>query len=217
MAYNKVLDQRNALLKSTPYGKELNLEVLDIYDNQLVSYGTVIHNKRKDFVNDHFLEAFNRLYKQISGNKETVELIYASSVSAEHYESQLKDALDKDRATQYTNVGIHKDDLHFQIESYPLKKFASQGQQKSFLLALKMAYYHSLKNQIDKKPILLLDDVFDKLDKERVLALMDIVASDEVGQTFITDTNLDRVPEVLSKLGVKHSVYHIKTGGIYEA
>ncbi len=218
MAYNKVLDQRNALLKNTPYGKEINLEVIDIYDSQLIQYGSAIAKARGEFVRDNLIPKFNELHKTISDGKEQVNLTYLSSVEDGKYEMALKSALDKDRSVQHTTVGIHKDDLLFQIEDYPLKKFGSQGQQKSYLIALKLAYYLYIKSQLKLKPILLLDDIFDKLDKNRVMALLRLVTDEEQsGQVFITDTSLDRVPTILDELNKEYTAFEVKGGELNEA
>lgn len=216
ISYNKVLDQRNALLKKTPYGEPIDLEMIDIYDQQLIALGKDIYTKRKDFIEQDLIKSFKKLYKLISNGLEIPALEYISNVDLNAYEPALKNALDKDRATGYTNVGTHKDDLFFGIDGYPLKKFASQGQQKSFLLALKLAYYKSLQKKMAVRPILLLDDIFDKLDKQRVEALMDIIADDKMGQTFITDTSLTRVPAILSERKIEHKVFQVSEGGLNE-
>ena len=218
MHYNRTLEQRNAFLKSLEPRATLNLEMLDVFDDQLIASGTVIWKKRYDFINETIQPLFTELYKEISGEKEQVKLVYHSQIDDQVYESRLKGSLDKDRMTQYTNVGIHKDDLLFEIgEGYPLKKFASQGQQKSYLLALKLAYYRCLINQMEQTPILLLDDVFDKLDRHRVMALLNMVVDQEGGQVFITDTALDRVPDILKELGKPCKVFHVTTGSVNEA
>ncbi len=218
VAYNKVLDQRNALLKNTPYGKEINLEVIDIYDGQLIHYGSAIAKSRGEFVRKNLIPRFNDLHKIISEGKESVSLEYISAVDNGNYEMALKSALDKDRSVQYTTVGIHKDDLLFQIEGYPLKKFGSQGQQKSYLIALKLAYYLYIKDQLKLKPIMLLDDIFDKLDRNRVMALLSMVTDEtQAGQVFITDTSLDRVPAILDELEKEYTAFEVKGGDLNEA
>ena len=214
--YNKVVEQRNALLKQFARERRFNLETLEIWDYQLIELGNSIFEERLAFLND-FSELFQDHYEAISGGKEKVGLSYKSQAFDGKLEYNLKNNLDKDKAVQYTSVGIHKDDIVFTIHDNPLKKFGSQGQQKSFLIALKLAQFHYLEKVKEHKPLLLLDDIFDKLDKGRVKHLMEMVANKDFGQVFITDTSLDRVPALFSDIDAELKCFHIEKGGVNEA
>ena len=165
--YNKVLSQRNALLKYFAANNTFDNGTLAIYNEQLDTYGSVIYQKRKSFM-EPFITIFKEQYAIISGGNEEVTLTYESKLASKGLLALLENNLDRDRALQYTSVGIHKDDLSFEISGHPIKKFGSQGQQKSFLIALKFAQFHFIKELSKTTPILLLDDIFDKLDEERV-------------------------------------------------
>lgn len=217
VAYYKVLEQRNALLKSVDYGKSINMELLNLYDDQLIHHGKLIWQTRKSFIESQLIPRFRIMHEALSEGKEEVLLVYESQISDTIYESKFKSSLDKDRATQYTNVGIHKDDLAFVIEGHSIKKFGSQGQQKTYLLALKLAYYEYMLEEMDVEPILMLDDVFDKLDRHRVMALLKLVTNKADGQVFLTDTSANRVPEILTELGKSSNDITIKEGGAIEA
>ncbi len=207
LAYGKVVQQRNALLKFFAANRTFDALNLKVYDEQLIQYGTVIHEKRKAFL-EQFVPIFNEKHEVISGNEEIVNLKYKSQLFENDFESLLAKSLDKDKILQYTTVGIHKDDLSFEIGEYPIKKFGSQGQQKSFLIALKLAQFEFIKQQVNITPILLLDDIFDKLDENRVAQIIDLVNQEEFGQIFITDTHADRTKMVIEK---SHQEYQIFT------
>ena len=167
IGYNKILSQRNALLKYFAANHTFNQDSLDVYDEQLSDYGLRISKKRQEFL-ETFIPIFKARYTAISNGNEYVDLTYKSDLIEDDLQTLLQASLQKDRALQYTSKGVHKDDLLFKIESYPIKKFGSQGQQKSFLVALKLAQFDFIKQQSKVAPILLLDDVFDKLDAQRV-------------------------------------------------
>jgi DNA replication and repair protein RecF len=167
ISYNKVLMQRNSLLKYFAANNTHDADTLDIYDQQLHKFGTELFEKRKAFL-AIFTPIFESRYKAISGNQEAVGLSYKSSLFDGPLNSQLKAGINKDKALQYTATGVHKDDLSFEIATHPIKKFGSQGQQKSYLIALKLAQFDFIKKQAHVTPILLLDDIFDKLDEARV-------------------------------------------------
>ena len=158
--------------------------------------GEIIHQKRIDFLNT-FTPIFKERYQSISNAKEEVSITYKSQLSDEKLNVLFEKNLQKDMALQYTGVGTHKDDLSFKIKGHPVKKFGSQGQQKSFLIALKLAQYDFMKAQSKVNPILLLDDVFDKLDENRVAQIVDLVTKDDLGQLFISDTHADRTENVV--------------------
>jgi DNA replication and repair protein RecF len=206
--YNKVVSQRNALLKYFAANRTFDALNLKIYDEQLISFGTIIYKKRKKFL-DSFVPIFNEKYQLISEDKETVNLVYKSQLETLSFEKLLTQSLEKDKILQYTSVGVHKDDLSFEIDGYPIKKFGSQGQQKSYLIALKLAQFQFIKEQSAVVPILLLDDVFDKLDEHRVSQIIKLVNKDEFGQIFITDTHAERTEEVIKKSNKPYQIFKL--------
>ncbi len=206
IAYKKVLEQRNSLLKYFVANQTFNQDTLDIYNMQLDEYGTIIFNKRIAFL-EEFSPIFLKRYEVISDSKEQVQLIYKSQIHDEKLSTLLKENLQKDRMTQYTNYGIHKDDLLFQLDQYPIKKFGSQGQQKSFLIALKLAQFDFLKAQSNEHPILLLDDIFDKLDETRVAQIISLVDNEDFGQLFISDTHAHRTEDVVKKVSQSYKMF----------
>ena len=209
--YNKALKQRNALLKQFTergYFDELSLET---YDNQLILLGTLIHSERTSFLKE-LTPVFNRYYEEISGSKEVVNLVYNSQLNEADFKNLINASQVKDRASNYTQVGTHKDDILFEMNNHPIKKIGSQGQQKSFLIALKLAQFEFIKNQIGFNPILLLDDIFDKLDDNRVLKLVSFVNKGVFGQVFITDTHAQRSEEILTKANIPYSIFKIENG-----
>lgn len=206
--YNKVVSQRNALLKYFAANRTFDALNLKIYDEQLISFGTIIYNKRKKFLDD-FVPTFNEKYQIISEDKEMVNLVYKSQLESMSFEKLLIQNLEKDKILQYTTVGIHKDDLSFEIGGYPIKKFGSQGQQKSYLIALKLAQFQFIKVQASIVPILLLDDVFDKLDEHRVSQIIKLVNKDEFGQIFITDTHAERTEDVIKKSNKAYQMFKL--------
>ncbi len=213
IAYNKLLNQRNATLKQMAESQRFNADLLAVIDMQLIEKGNFVHQERKQFLNE-FIPIFNHFYKDISNQNEKVTLTYTSTLNDNSFEQLLNDNIAKDRVVTYTTKGIHKDDLEFKImDDYSLKKFASQGQQKSFLIALKLAQFEYIKKKKGFSPILLLDDIFDKLDESRVNYILQMIAHKKLGQTFITDTSLNKVTNILSKLKVNFKSFEIKQGG----
>jgi len=206
--YNKVLVQRNALLKYFAANRTFDALNLKVYDEQLEQFGTLIHQKRTSFL-EIFTPIFEARYKVISNSKETVSLNYKTQLDEGSLSDLLTQNLERDRVIQYTGVGIHKDDLLFEIDGYPIKKFGSQGQQKSYLIALKLAQFDFIKNQAKLKPILLLDDIFDKLDDLRVAQIIDLVNRDEFGQLFISDTHPERTEEVVKKTNQSYKMFQL--------
>lgn len=203
LGYNKVLLQRNSLLKYFAANHTFNQDTVDIYDEQLNELGTLISEKRKEFL-AQFLPIFLRRHKAISQGKESIDLTYKTQLSETAFLKLLKENLGKDRMVQYTTQGIHKDDLSFEIDGHPIKKFGSQGQQKSYLIALKLAQFDFIKEQSKENPILLLDDIFDKLDEQRVAQIISLVDNENFGQLFISDTHAKRTEDVVKKV---HQTY----------
>jgi len=211
--YNKVLSHRNALLKQFGNSGNFNADSLEIWNVQLVEYGIRVHEIRKKFINE-FVPIFQKYYELLSKGKEQVNISYISHLNATAFTEVLEKALHKDRIMEYTTVGIHKDDLEFSINQYPIKKYASQGQQKSFLIALKLAQYEFIKNIKQQTPILLLDDIYDKLDDTRVQQLMELVSNEKFGQLFITDTHPTRLAELFEAAKKDFKLFKIKNGMI---
>lgn len=206
--YQKVLQQRNALLKYFALNQVFETDTLEIYNEQLDALGHQIHQKRKLFIED-FRPIFNQYYGIISQDAESVQLIYESQLEAKSLLELLGENISKDRILQYTSSGIHKDDLLFEIEHHPVKKFGSQGQQKSFLIALKLAQFEFIKKQCGKKPILLFDDIFDKLDEHRVAQIISMVNNDEFGQLFISDTHPERTENVVKQTHQSYKIFNL--------
>lgn len=206
--YNKVLSQRNALLKYFAANRTFNKDTLAVYNEQLNTYGSAIFEKRKAFI-EAFIPTFQKQYKAITGGNESVKLTYNSKLAHNDLTTLLEKNLDKDRALQYTSVGIHKDDLSFEISDYPIKKFGSQGQQKSYLIALKFAQFHFMKSQSQVTPILILDDIFDKLDEHRVSHIIALVNNENFGQIFISDTHAERTENVVSKIHQSYKIFKL--------
>jgi DNA replication and repair protein RecF len=215
ISYSNVLIQRNAYLKQSVLNRTFDVEIVQIWDIQLIRSGMVIHSVRKKFI-EEILPVFNQYYAYISGGKETVEVRYESHLNENDFALSLEESRERDRILQYTSVGTHKDDLIFRICDHPVKRFASQGQQKSFLIALKLAQFDFVRKQKDLKPILLLDDIFDKLDDERVAKLMDLVSRDNFGQIFITDTHPVRLVAIFGEMDIPIRVIPVKNGSVNE-
>lgn len=207
--YSKTVSQRNSLLKYFTLNQTFDKETLNIYNEQLHEYGTIIHKERKDFL-EAFIPIFKNRYEAISSGKESVSIRYQSKLDETDLLTLLKESINKDRALQYTSCGVHKDDLQFEIDEHPIKKFGSQGQQKSFLIALKLAQFDFMKKQTDVNPILLLDDIFDKLDEERVEKIIKLVDDGTFGQLFISDTHAERTENVVKKISQSYKIIKLE-------
>ncbi len=208
LKYNKVLGQRNSLLKYFAINQTFDATTLGVYNEQLAEYGTPIFKKRSAFI-ETFKPIFQKQYSVISGDSEMVSLSYESKVSEDSLLALLEKNIDRDKALQYTSVGIHKDDLSFKIADYPIKKFGSQGQQKSFLIALKLAQFHFMKEVAGTIPILLLDDIFDKLDENRVAQIVTLVEKEDFGQIFISDTHAERTENVVKNSKQSYNIFKL--------
>lgn len=206
--YQKILSQRNALLKYFALNHVFETETLAIYNEQLDGLGQRIFDKRKTFISD-FIPIFNKHHQTITGSAETVQLVYESTLHDKNLLTLLHENLQKDRVLQYTSVGIHKDDLSFEIDHYPIKKFGSQGQQKSFLIALKLAQFDFIKKKSGEKPILLFDDIFDKLDETRVGKIVEMVNNDDFGQLFISDTHPERTETIVKSTHQSYKIFNL--------
>tara|TARA_Y200000002_G_scaffold47235_1_gene34122 strand:- start:4703 stop:5782 length:1080 start_codon:yes stop_codon:yes gene_type:complete len=206
--YNKTLKQRNALLKMFYDNSENIRKTIDIYDRQLSSDAQKIYDKRREFLNE-FIPIFKSRYKELSNDKENVEIKHSSDISPDqNLYKLLKDSLEKDLRFQYTTKGIHKDDLNLNLDNFPIKKYGSQGQQKTFLIAMKLAQFDYL-SKLDSKPILLLDDIFDKLDDIRVKQIVNLVNQEKFNQIFISDTNKTRSENIIKKVNKSYKIFEI--------
>lgn len=211
--YNKALQQRNALLKMEDEPDPL---LLDIWERQMAEEGTKIYIKREEFVKE--LEpVFQRIYQTISDQRETVALQYISHGQRGVLLDVIQRDRAKDRAVGYSLHGIHRDDLEMMLGGYPMKREGSQGQNKTFVIALKLAQFDFLKRTNSRTtPMLLLDDIFDKLDAQRVEQIVRLVASDEYGQIFITDTNRDHLDQILGNGDFDYKLFEVNDGVITE-
>ena len=212
VTYNRILVQRNSYLKSTsPHTADFAL--IQSYDEQLENPGLFIYEKRMDFVN-RLSTIFNEVYKSISGNKELASCTYSSQLEHQTLGLLLKQSREKDLFLQRTTQGIHKDELVFTLNDQTLKQFGSEGQLKTFLLALKLSMWQLIKNETSQQPILLLDDIFAKLDVERVKNLLSYIQETCDTQIFISDTDQSRVSDILESLSLSHAVFQIENNQI---
>jgi DNA replication and repair protein RecF len=163
-----------------------------------------------------FIPMFNEYYELISGSNEMASIHYLASTKGADFKEQLQSNIDRDKMSHHTNIGPHKDDLEFKLLNASLKKFASQGQQKSYLLALKLAQFKFIKKKTNTKPLLLLDDIYDKLDESRFTKLIDLVSSENFGQIFITDTHPERMKTFFLKSNSKHTIFLVDNGVVHE-
>ncbi len=212
--YNQVLQQRNSLLKSeTPPDDTL----LSAYDQMMAQTGQFIYAQRKEFI-DNFTPFFNQVYSQLGNNNETVALSYRSHLHDGRLLDMLQSHHEKDHIVGYTLKGIHRDDLEMTLGGYPIRYEGSQGQTKSYLTALRLAQYLYLKQKVgNRTPLLLLDDIFDKLDAQRVERIIHIVAGNEYGQIFITSTSNDTLRQVITQSGQDHKFFVVNNGTYEES
>jgi DNA replication and repair protein RecF len=213
--YNKALQQRNKLLKDFNASGDFDDVMLSVWDAQLVRYGNLIYAERSQLI-EEIIPVFQEYYSMISGSREKVSLKYRSHLAERAFADLLKSTVKRDRALEYTTTGIHKDDLIFEMEGYPVKSLGSQGQQKSYLLALKLAEFDYIKSKAGFAPILLLDDIFDKFDAGRVAQIIRLVGNHRFGQIFITDTHQDRLHEILNLLKTEYKLFRIDNSVIDE-
>jgi DNA replication and repair protein RecF len=180
-----------------------------------VAAGTRIAQRRQDFLKE-FIPVFQQFYGELGADKEQVALVYKSQLLASDFERMLTESVDRDRYVGYTSVGIHKDDLSYELNGHPIKKFGSQGQQKSYLIALRLAQYEWLKRHLKQNPVLLLDDIFDKLDNSRVGKLMQMVSAHNFGQVMVTDTDESRVKEIFDSINEPFRLFRVDAGQIVQ-
>jgi DNA replication and repair protein RecF len=211
--YNKTLKQRNIYLREDAGNMDDSL--FEILDEQLVSAGEIIHRKRRDFVED-FIPIFKEYHRSICNEGESVDLQYDSQLDKGSFPRLLTEKLPKDKLLGYSSVGIHKDDFNFLLDDYFIRKIGSQGQNKTYLIALKLAQFNFLVQKGSSTPLLLLDDIFDKLDAYRVKQIIHLVSQPEFGQIFITDTNRKYLDEILLGLDLDYKLFQVNDGKIAE-
>lgn len=208
MRYNAVLAERNRFLKSSS-----DEQMLQIYDMQLADHAARIYERRRDII-ERMRPLVAEFYRQLSGDREQVEIEYRSELASASMGELLLASRERDIVNGFTTSGVHRDDMSLRIGGYPLRKYGSQGQQKSFLMSLKLAQYRILAEVCGERPLLLLDDLFDKLDTSRVENLLTLVAGDGFGQIFITDCNRSRLETILSRAGEKYALFTVEGGDI---
>ncbi|MFT5913934.1 MAG: DNA replication and repair protein RecF [Flammeovirgaceae bacterium] len=196
--YNHALKQRNALLKQFYEQRFSQKDLIEPFDVVLSELALEISTKRVEFINQ-FIPVFQTHYQQLTQQKEEVSLSYSTTVS-DAFLHELRENFQRDLQAQRTTQGIHKDDFEFLLESRSLKKFGSQGQQKSYVVSLKLAQFEFMYEQTNTKPILLMDDIFDKLDDNRIAQLLKMLSADKFGQVFITDARPERSKSLLNGL-----------------
>ncbi len=210
--YQNLVKSRNALMKQFKDKDYFDKDLLATFDNQLFPLNISISKKRKKFT-DGLKSDFIQFYNEITQSSEVVNLDYQTTVD-DNIRVAFQENIQKDRILCRTSVGIHKDDFIFKLNDNPIRDFGSQGQQKSYIMALQLAKFEELKKLSNKKPLLLLDDIFDKLDENRIAHLMKLIGQKRFGQIFITDTNANRLKTVLEKLESKVKYFHISEGQI---
>jgi DNA replication and repair protein RecF len=215
LKYSKALQQRNKFLKDINTSGNFDPDVLAIWDAQLVKYGSYVYNEREVLINE-LIPVFQEYYSLISSGKESVKLKYRSHLSEGNFTETLQNSFNKDRYLEYTTIGIHKDDLLLEMDDFLVKSLGSQGQQKSYLVALKLAKFDYIKRKAGFSPILLLDDIFDKFDAERVEQIIRLVGNHRFGQIFITDTHQNRLKDILSSHKTDYKLFRISDNGIEE-
>ena len=183
----------------------------EIWEQQMDSTAAEIYNSRSHFL-ESFIPVFRRFYSEISSQNESADLIYTSHLAESPLLPQLKSTRQRDLILGYTSRGIHRDDMEMMLGDYPMKRIGSQGQCKTYLIALKLAQYDFLQGQGETAPILLLDDIFDKLDTERVKQIIKLVSSDHFGQIFITDTNRKYLDEIIQFIGSQYHIFAVNRG-----
>ena len=212
--YNKIIAQRNKVLRESS-GRYDTGSMLDLYDDQMIPLAELIYRARKELT-ENLKPLFSDYYSRISNRAEKVSIRYRSHLSEPGYGAMLMTSRERDTELQYTTTGIHRDDLLFEIDDHSARTTGSQGQQKSFLVALKLAKFGFISRRNGFPPALLLDDIFDKFDENRVEEIIKLAGSGDFGQVFITDTHKERIHRILDSSGVDFRLYHIGKNGIEE-
>jgi len=210
--YNNALRQRNALLKVE---QKIDVSLFEIWEEQMVIYGTYIYEQRKDFLNK-FVPIFRDIYHRISGGHEEINLLYQSQYENGNIKDRMVQTRERDLMLGYSTQGIHKDELEMQLDGFPIKRVGSQGQNKTYLVSLKLAQHFFLQQAYKFPPILLLDDIFDKLDSNRVERILQMVSGENFGQIFITDTNREHLDSILSTLNQDTRIFSVSNGNFIQ-
>ncbi len=213
--YNRALLQRNRLLKDFAEHRYFDETAISVWDEIMIERGNRLFEKRKTFLRE-FNPLFMHYYQLLSNGKEKVQIDYSTQLDGYAFAELLKNSREKDLALRYSTAGIHKDDLQFLMSGYPVKRYGSQGQQKSFVIAVKLAQFDFTKSKIGFKPILLFDDIFDKLDRSRVAQIIDLVGEENFGQVFITDTQEERVASLFKNNNLTHAIFRVENGTVKE-
>ena len=208
--YNHALKQRNALLKDETI---TDTTLFEVWEEQMAKHGNYIYGERKGFV-ERFIPMFQEIYSFISEDQEQVGLVYKSQLDDADLAEKLVRNRERDRIIGFSTNGIHKDDLEMTLAEHPMKRVGSQGQNKTYLISLKLAQFNFLKQTHGVKPILLLDDIFDKLDEKRVTKIVELVAGNDFGQIFISDTNSKHWEQILPKIGQSSQIFKVVDGEI---
>jgi len=207
--YKKLLQQRNAVLRQQQETRHSDYSLLQVIDYQMIEDGMQLFQRRRQFIED-VRPMFLQHYRQLTQGREEVDIRYVSELSETRYDEGLAKAFPADAKCGFTTFGVHKDDYEFTIDGQPVKHFGSQGQQKSFSLALRLSQFDYAFAYNKRKPILLLDDIFDKLDRNRITELLNMVGQEHFGQVFISDTDETRVRAILGEHGIAHEIFEIK-------
>jgi len=207
--YNKAVVQRNVLLRE----RQNNASLYDVLEMQMATYGQHIYEKRVMFI-ETLIPLFSEYHKMICNSGETVGLRYASQLADGDLEKMLSESRARDMATGYSLVGVHKDDIEMTLDEHLIRRIGSQGQNKTYLIALKLAQYSYIASKVATKPILLLDDIFDKLDADRVEKIIGLVSGDRFGQIFITDTNRKYLDRILEAIEQDYSLFKVEQGNV---
>ncbi len=214
MIYQAHVRQRNSLLRMIAERGSIDKDLIDSYNEKIVTSGKILFAKRSEFVKEYLPLLASRYNFLTEGLSEEAGMNYESDLIDIDFKKELQLKLDRDISLGRTSIGVHRDDFLFTLNGYELKRYGSQGQQKSFFIALKLAEFDYLKAHRDVKPLVLLDDIFDKLDDGRIHQLMRLVTSGDFGQIFITDARPDRSLEVLKKEGIKSQNFFVEDGSI---
>lgn len=211
LRYNKALQQRNVLLKNEE--SVIDFTLLELWEEQLVEAGVFIFSRRREFI-EEFTPIFNQFYSRISQSGEQVSFSYISQLNGADFLEKLKHNRQRDLYLGHTSVGIHRDELEMLLDDYPIKKVGSQGQNKTYFVSLKLAQFHFLLKRGNTTPIILLDDIFDRLDSKRVEEIVKLVSGEEFGQIFISDTNRGSLDKILARLNNNSQIYSVTDGEI---
>jgi DNA replication and repair protein RecF len=209
--YNKALKNRNRLLKDYAASGGFDREMLRLWEDQMMGPSTSIYGKRSEFIKE-IIPLFQEYYDLISDKRELVEMSYKSQLDDAGFDELIEKNLERDRILKYTTAGVHRDDINLVMNDHSIRQIGSQGQQKSYLVALKLAKFEYISKMGGKKPVLLMDDVFDKFDSARVEQIIKLVSENRFGQIFITDTHEEIMKSVLERINIEYRLFRIEDG-----